>query len=389
MTEADTERLPFDQADADAARAYLAANGLTALDPFALASPDLIMTTSLADARLMMAESFATANAIGRKFRVFPMLVESASANAFAVDHSGLNVCGIHIGLVSAVYELSLFVFSQSTLFRDIGDAAGERSPRLPPDAMLAFWISDRLRAGEGTDGRAVGAELTPRDGARQTAALFLTLLMLRFVWLHELFHCLNGHTGLLAHDRRKMALHEITDGAALALVEVETSTRTDLPVSEGYCMEFDADRSAFWVTMKRQIDGEEPIDGIRTLPVMTRLRLTAFAAVLMTFLFDQAARRRTAASGGTHPVAWHRLHNLMRTLASNLSDPAGEIKQLFAYTVVEMDYFQGCVPQAVSGSQLIQDLGSAELQLEFDGVEDALAIARSRFAPWAFRRLA
>lgn len=387
MTGSGTARPPYDQEDADAADAYLASVGLISFDPFApeTPEPDLILTTSLADAREMMEQAFTTRNAGGRGFRVLPLFVESAKVNAFAVDHGGLHVCGINIGLVSAVYELSLFVFSRSTIFREIGDAAGESSPALPPDAALAYWISDRVRAGDGVDGRAVGAELAPRDGQRQIAALFLTLLMLRFVWLHELFHCLNGHAGLRAQEAHGTALHEISDGAVLALVEVEPHAEASSPVSEAYCMEFDADRSAFWAMMERQAADEEPIDGVRALPAMLRLRLTAFAGVLMTFLFDQAARRCAAQAGGTHPVAYHRLHNLVRTMASNLSDPAEQMKQLLAHTLTEMDYFQDCLPQAVSGSQLLRDLSHADLQQEFDRVEDTLSATRARFSPVEF----
>lgn len=386
MTETVPDRPPFDDEDASRAGAYLALSGRTSFDPLAPenANGDLIMTTSLADARLMMAESFVTRNAAGQPFRVFPLFVERSSPDAFAIDLGDLQLCGVNIGLVSAVYELSLFVFSQAGLFQDVGDAASERSPTLPHDAALTFWISDRMQAGEGAQGTPVGVELVPRDQQRQVGALFLTLLMLRFVWLHELFHCLSGHTGYRAQRQGETALHKVTDGATLSLVEVEATGPTS-SIGDGYCMEFDADRSAFWAMMQRQVNGEEPIDGLRALPALLRLRLTAFAAVLMTFLFDQAARRRRAA-GGSHPVAYDRLHNLVRTLASNVSGSDEQLRLLFAHTVVEMDQFQGCVPQAVSGSQLVRDLRSPELQGEFDRMEEALLSARLQFTRSAFR---
>ena len=368
------------------AAAYLATTGRASFNPFAPenANGDLILTTSLADARRMMAESFATRNAQGQGFRMVPLFVEHSSLDAFAVDLGGLHLCGVNIGLVSAVYELSLFVFAQAALFPDIGNAAGERSPALPPDAALAFWISDRIRAGEGADGRPVGVELVPQDQQRQTAALFLTLLMLRFVWLHELFHCLNGHAAYLASQGREAALHEVTDGAALSLVELEEGKPAAAAVGEGHCMEFDADRSAYWVMMKRQAIGEEPIETLLAWAPMVRVRLTNFAAVLMTFLFDQAAKRRRA-KGRTHPVAYDRLHNLVRTMASNLAEPDGDMRQVFAHTVMEMDRLHGCVPQAVAGSRLVGDLRDGEMQGAFDRVEVALATVRLRFATWGF----
>ncbi len=385
-----TERLPFDQQDADSANAYLASIGAVSFDPFGpdVTAPDLILTTSLADARIMMEDSFTTRNASGRRFRVFPLFVEKPTPNAFAKDYEGLQLCGLNVGLVSAVYELSLFVFSQAGMFRDVGNAAGEASPRLPPDAVLTYWISDRLLAGESGPRRPVGAELVPNDNQRQLGALFLTLLMLRFVWLHELYHCLNGHTGLRASMGKSTALQEMADDDALGMVEVEQSEIAPDDATEAYYMEFDADRTAVWAMVRRQVEDTEPISGILALPKLLRLRLTVFAAVLMTFLFDRAEQRRVAKASVAYPIAYHRLHNLVRTIASNLMDAGENMRQAFAHTVVEMDYFQSNMPASVSGAQLIRDLRAVELQREFDSVENALAVARLRFASWAFHHL-
>lgn len=384
----DVDRPPFDEEDSRLLDAYLAsvrkARSPT-FDPDS-GSPIILLTTSLGDAQRMMEHAFLTQTADGQQFRGYPVFVEQPSPNAFAVEHKRLQICGINIGLVTAAYELSLFVFSQATMFREIGNAVGETSPTLPDGAALSFWLSDRLRAGERAGGLPVGAELIPKDGQRQTAALFLTLLMLRFVWLHELFHSLNGHTGRQARRLQGSEIFEISDDAALSLIEVEETSAESGHV-EGYSMEIDADRAAFWALMQRQLDGEEPVNGIRAMPTMLRLRLTAFAATLMTFLFDQSERRRRSTMGGGHPIARDRLHNLVRTLASNVVDPNGQVKQLFAYTVVEMDYFQERIPAAISGSQLVRDLQSAELQAEFGGLEESLVAAREHFAPYAFSR--
>ena len=381
------QRPPFDDEDAAIAQRYLRSRDLTAFDPFAVdsAGDDVIFTTSLAVARRMMEESFATSTAGGRRFRVYPLFVDRSSPNAFAIDCEGVQVCGIHVGLVVSLFEISLFVFSQATLFPEIGDPSVERSPSLPKGAALSFLMSDRLRADPAGNGEAIGAEFLPQDGQRQLAAHFLTQLMMRFAWLHELYHGLNGHSGLKAARHHGTALDEMPN-ESMPMVDIEQGDIDLQWKLTLHCMEFDADRAALWAMMRMQEDDAEPVIGLAVLAKTTRRKLVLFAGIMMTFLFDQSAARREGATTGTHPLAYHRLHNLVRTLASNLSDPSGSTTALFDDVLSEMTRLKERVPQLFSPPQLLHDLRAADLQEAFDRVEEALQTARAQFAPFAFR---
>lgn len=379
------ERPPFDAIDAATAEAYLRGRGLSSFDPFAdpRAQEDLAFTTSLAGARLMMAESFATRRADAQAFRGYPVFVDRPTANAFAIERDGLQVCGIAVGLAVAAYELSLFVFSQASLFTEVGAAAGEASPVLPAHAQLSFWMADQMRS---DPNRPAGLKLVPRDPARQLGASFLTQLLLRFVWLHELFHGLNGHTGRLAARGLTMPLLDMPSDPPLAAVEIERDDAADARKPLLHLMEFDADRTAFWASIRLQQTDSEPITGLAAWPRPLRLKLALFAGLLMTFLFDQAARRYRT-TGDTHPLAYHRLHNLVRTLASNLATDDDQISETFRAVIAEMRALEERLPASVSIAQLIQDLRSPELQGLFDQVEEILTAARDSFAPFSYRR--
>ncbi len=132
---------------------------------------------SLSGARFFMAERFGAVRRDGQLFRAYPFIVGRPSANAFAAEDRGLQLCGLDVGLGTAAFEIGTFVFAQATLFREIGDADGETSPQLPPGSQLAFWTADRLRERGAADGPPVGTELLPRDVQRQHAAQVLTQL--------------------------------------------------------------------------------------------------------------------------------------------------------------------------------------------------------------------
>lgn len=382
------QREPFDEEDAATARRYLRSRKLTEFDPFAAetAAQDVIFTNSLAVARQMIGESFRTATTSGRAFRCYPVFADSSSPNAFAIDYEGLQICGVHVGLVPALFEIGLVTFSQAALFPELGDPSRERSPSLPEGAALSFWMSDRLRADPVGEGKPVGVEFLPQDDRRGLAAHYLTQLMLRFAWLHELFHCPNGHTGLKAGRFPKTALNEMPDYETSTMVETAKNATDPQWRLVEHCMEFDADRTALWAMMRMQGGDGEPIKGLGELPRQLRLKLVIFACMMMTFLFDQAARRHDGASSGTHPLPYHRLHNLVRTLASSLLDSEGMTKVAFAEVLTEVTRLRERVPELFSPAQLLHDLRDSDLQAAFDRIGVELEAARAQFAPYAFQ---
>lgn len=383
-----TERPPFDERDAATIARFLREHDLTAFDPFAdaNAAQDMIFTTSLAGIRAAMTESFATRRPSGEPFRGVPVFIERSSPNAFAVEVEGVQLIACHVGLVVSAFELASFLFAQESLFRDIGNPDGERSPTLPKGAALSFWIGDRLRAGMGSQAEPVGLELLPVDPQRQLASHFLTQLLVRFAWLHELFHVLNGHTGLMAQRRQGTALYEMPETVS-SLVEPVPDEEDAFWTLTRHCLEFDADRTAVWAMVRMQQTDADPIVGLAALPRPQRLKLVLFAAMLMTFIFDQAARKEVLPHPGSHPLAYHRLHDLVRTVASNLLDEDGLLKASFIEMLSEWRQASGRVPELVSVDRLLGDSRFVQLQHAFNRVETSLSTLRVDVAHLCFHR--
>ena len=76
---------------------------------------------------------------------------------------------------------------------------------------------------------------------------------------------------------------------------------------------------------------GIENISGFAAWDLPQRLQLTLFSAFAMTWLFEMHALRagRRGSEQSLHPTAYSRLHDLMRTLASQLASHIDGIAQL------------------------------------------------------------
>lgn len=153
---------------------------------------------ALESVRDHMTHSFRTKRRDGTGFRVYPAYLDCISPNAFAGARDDVHLCGVNIGLAVMCFEFALFCLSQPTLFRDVGNADGERAPKPVDGYPPGFWMRESGRALEENVFLDQAQGLIPSDPERYGTAVFLSVLMIRFIWLHELAHCLNGHVGLV-----------------------------------------------------------------------------------------------------------------------------------------------------------------------------------------------
>ncbi len=176
-------------------------------------------------------------------------------------------------------------------------------------------------------------------------------------------------------------------DSAELGLVEMEEEGIAAIPWERAlHCLEFDADRSAFWTMVRLQQTGDEPFEVLAGQPQSLRLRLVTIAALLMTFLFDQSATRRALKDSKTHPPASSRLHNLIGTIVSNLEDPPGQMRQVLSHVLLDLKRLRGQIPSLVDPDGLMAELSSPALHLALDQNEADLEIVRTATAPFAYR---
>lgn len=242
--------------------------------------------------------------------------VESGLPNAFADEADGQFVTGIHTGLVVTIHEFSLFCFAQSSFQRMIGQPDKEVSPKaakgMPPGVTL---LLASIKADQ--DKQFLDRFVMPQCPHRTAAAHYLTLLMLRFVWLHEAAHGLLGHIEYLKARKALMPM-------GLNELHMDELVPGDVIIDNRIlqCMEFEADSWALAKSIGIQRDGVENVDGIAVLPFDLRIRLTLFGIYAMTWLMETLAS--TAKRGRlniTHPAPIRRMQMLQNMAVWELND--------------------------------------------------------------------
>lgn len=383
-------RPPYDDDDLKVVLRYLKAKGRRLVDPLGkdAAPSDPYFAPSLLATRRLMEFAFGNARADGREFRVYPAFVERSPPNAFAVDLGTVHLCGIDAGLVTTSFELCCFALSQREFLPEIGDASIEESLALPEGAALGYWIMDSIAASYPTRVTGLGEALIPLDADRRPAAHFLSQLMLRFAWFHEMFHGLNGHSGYVASIRKGAELKEIpgTDEPD----DLSLAGRAELPVipvRSLHGMEFDADRSALWLMIRLQEADEEPFATLAEWPRALRLKLVGVAALLTVFLFDQAAKRFPPAETSTHPAARLRLYNLLGMIASNLAGESSAVARAAIEALIEIGRLRSRILSLPDVVRLKQELSSPVLQAALGQADADLARLREVWGPFACRR--
>ncbi len=372
----------FDDIDQQSAKAYVEGKfAVGAFDPVLGGTEprDDVAIASITSARDYMRQSASTTSAGDKVFRVYPCLVNSIQPNAFAAQAETALVCGVNVGLHAMVFQMACFIMAQQNMFTEIGDPKGEASPRFDDDQLPAFWLIDQTVAGQDVADMDFAGRLVPRDSERYQFAIYLTILMMRFVWFHELFHCLNGHVDYLAQFNRDIRLNEVADANYIGLIETQSAS-LPLPVHRFLrAIELDADRSALYGAYRTQLDDKENIIGIAKFDRAFRCRLALFASLFMTFLFDQINNRFGNDKQSTHPGSFTRLQDMMRTIAIHLADMDENISEYFTCLTDDFAQLQTVLPSlpalhAMPNNQLL------------DQIENDLVVARPSFQDLGYR---
>lgn len=287
----------------------------------------------------------------GETFRVHPTFVAHTEANAFITAHDGVHLCGITTALGEQLIALSRQLVAQPGFFAEIGsnDDAGAR-------------LDQRLILAED-----------------------LAHMLLRFCWLHELYHGLNGHVGLLQQINADATLLEMPETGAALVSHADAGQW--LSPADRHALEFDADRTAFWVMFRVQEAGIENVPTIAARPLFTQHRLALFAAIALIGLFEQAARAAPAHTSATHPSPSLRLHNFIRTLASYLSSDAERTHLLLLTTFKDLKAAAPTLPGLPDMDRLLADLGASAFRQPLDEAEQHLIQLRERLHSFVFRQ--
>lgn len=263
--------------------------------------------------------------------------VESVLPNALANKNDSVHIVAIHTGLAMVILEFSWFCLAQKQVFPELGDIAQETSPRatnaVPPGlSVLVDTISNN-----GLGDAAPTPPIMPVDPHRAAAAHYLTLLMMRFVWLHEIAHGVLGHVDYLRNFKAD-------SGTSLGgLDELNFNELAHLNSSiDGrvlQCLEFEADSWALSKSIIIQKDELENIDGIAALPVKHRIRMNLFGIYAMSWLMETMAS--TLSRGRlniSHPAPIRRMQMLQNMAVWELKDLGLDAPTITRSVLVEFE---------------------------------------------------
>lgn len=311
---------------AEYAAGYLDA---VAFEPDFEKADEQIFASSLNSFRDLLRYSDGMANADGMPLTVHAGFVEKMTPNALADHHDDVHFIAMHQALMATIVDLCLFLFTQDCVFPNIGDAAGEVSPIYDGDDAPGLFLLRMTMAGGSVDPRTDHFRV-PRDADRHIAAVYMSILMSRYVWLHELAHCENGHVLLLQQGSDSGRVHEVAEPAALVGIKRGVS---DAERALRYGLEFDADRAALLHLITVQLAGRENLPGLLAYDDLTRLEMALLGAYLMTWLFEAYQRFMNSMHGLTHPDPALRLQNLsasLRALAPELASVEDSVRARF-----------------------------------------------------------
>ena len=241
--------------------------------------------------------------------------VERMTPNASADHHEGRHMIVMHQALMATIIDLALYLFTQFDLFPDVGNAQDELSPIFGGEDAPGLFLL-RMTMNDGAVDPAVDHVRVPRCADRHIAAIYIAILMGRFVWLHELAHCANGHVLFLKQGAPATRLNEVAD--PLPLIGLPSPAQREAARALRHAMEFDADRTALGWLMQLHEDGIENVPGLLGYPLAMRDRMALLGAFLMTWLFDEYQRFMDAQHGVTHPSPRARLEALARWSADH-----------------------------------------------------------------------
>jgi len=329
-----------------------------------------IFQASLASAIEQFRWTSRASNVSGSPFELHITFLETFSPNALADRFEGKFFLGVHVALFVAINEFAMFCFAQKDFFADLGDPTKESSPNPWDDRLPGIWLIDNtLHGGRVNDEHS--RHLIPADPTRFACSQLLALLMARFVWLHELAHCFNGHVDLVQDLGIALRLNELPESLGLAgKPKYSKRAPTDEEKDVLRCLELDADESAFFASCAVQMRGIENIEGIRELQPGLALRLAIFASYAMVWMFDAFQEYTKSSLGDTHPAPSLRLQNMLQTAKDRLASENGDFEKMHRLVLREFDPISKAIPGMFTFGTLREMGHSDELSAQLESLE-------------------
>ncbi|WP_298959473.1 hypothetical protein [uncultured Roseibium sp.] len=304
---------------------------------------DQLFVTSLASIRAQLqAEPVRKSRFAGSDFSIDIGFLESVHPNALANKQDHNHIAAMHTGLAMVILEFAWFVMAQGEVFPELGSIEQETSPTaldgIPPGLSV---LLQTLEIGGVAETANLTAPIMPNDPHRSAAAYYLALLMMRFVWLHELAHCQLGHIDFL----RDAGGH--AESSSLGFDELNLNELGQMAPSLDsrilQCLEFEADGYALGQSIAIQVENKENIDGIAALPRDLRLRMALFGICAMSWLMEAMASTFTRGRLAiTHPAPIRRLQMAQNMAVWELTDLGLDASEVTRSTLREFEFVLG-----------------------------------------------
>lgn len=299
-------------------------------------------------------------NESGNPLLVSARFAQQMTPNASAERDGDRHLISMHEALFVTLQEFANFCFAQQAFFADIGEAGSEASPAPMSEDPPGLWLLRETQAGM-RELPAQASRMVPMCAERAVAAVYLTQLMARFVWLHELAHCVNGHVDLVRDQGLALRLCEIHDAETLGIVSHEPK-QADARDQVFQALEVDADRTALHGCISIQMNDLENIQGIAALPLGLRLRLALFGCYSMAWLFDSYRAFTGSAFGTTHPEPQLRLHAMVGFTETDIALHIDGFSTVQESIAREFSVLTECLPTIALPTKVSQHLGIPEL---------------------------
>lgn len=280
--------------------------------PDADAAEEMAFAASLASFQKLHERDWGETNARGQALVVDAGYLESMTPNAFADVHDDRHFIGMHQALLVTIMDLALFAFTQSALFPTVGEAESEASPSPAHGGVPGLYLLELTLRGENVEAE-LAKHRVPQDADRHVMAVYLAMLMARFVWEHELAHCQLGHVLFLQTEGQGAHLSEAAFGPDLVARRSSRLSSVELSAIR-HAFELEADAAALRNCIAIQLENIENIPGIRALDPGLRIQMSVFGAYLMTWLFEAYGRHAAIEGDASHPEPMMRLASLQRT---------------------------------------------------------------------------
>lgn len=337
---------------------------------------DSVQGFALASIRDYFAHAYHNHRPNGDPFRVYPGYIATMAPDAFAAEMDDVHLCGVHVGLAESFLEFALFCFSQETLFPAIGDPSRETSPKSVSGFTLGKWLYHLNTEEEYLAFMENAKALKPTDPTRQMWAGILAVHMLRFVWFHELCHCLNGHVGYAKKHQMALFLHEN------GLEETSKISPRDMQ-----CMELDADQSAIYFQCLIQSNSMENLHEIKELPLEERVAFTIFATYATNWIIEDYSGLPKALKSADHPEPHLRFQNLITTLSSNVRDHIPNIEEIHHQTLDEVERASRVIEGFPNVKRVSEGMQNPEFHRTLDDYQEDLTKLRNDMKEFRYTR--